>query len=73
MVWDEAQSARAALQVTYRIATAQGNPLSEQGGAVGAAPDGVEILEGFITDISNRKAAGMICARHAWLASWKCR
>ncbi len=73
MVWDEVQAAvreGRLFQVTYRIATAQGEVrwVWEQGGAVGAAPDGVEILEGFIADISNRKAAEEdLRSSRAWL------
>ena len=60
-VWQEVQSAvreGRRFQVTYRIATAEGESLWvwEQGGAVGVAADGVEGLEGFVTDISDRRA-----------------
>ncbi len=73
MVWDEVQAAvreGRLFQLTYRIATAQGEMrwVWEQGGAVSTAPDGVELLEGFIADISNRKAAEEdLRSSRAWL------
>jgi PAS domain S-box-containing protein len=57
-------------QLTYRLVTASGDArwVWEQGGAVGVAPDGIEILEGFIADISDRKAAEEdLRASRAWL------
>ncbi len=59
-VWDEVQHAieeDSAYQLTYRVTTSDGEArwVAEQGCAVHAADGSVEALEGFITDISDRK------------------
>ena len=58
-IWREVQSAveeQRAFRVTYRIRNAHGDErwVWEQGRAV-AEEDGVQVLEGFITDVSDRK------------------
>jgi len=68
-VWDEVQQAlleRRPFQLTYRIRTAAGEDkwVWEQGQGV-FSPDGtLEALEGFITDISDRKRAEEVRNRH---------
>jgi PAS domain S-box-containing protein len=73
MVWDEVQAAvrqGRRFQLTYRIATAQGDMrwVWEQGSAVGTAPDGVALLEGFIADVTDRKSTEEdLRSSRAWL------
>jgi PAS domain S-box-containing protein len=72
-VWQDVQAGvrgGRSYKLTYRIITASGDTrwVWEQGGAVGAAADGTEMLEGFIADVSDRKAAEEdLRASRAWL------
>jgi PAS domain S-box-containing protein len=61
-VWDEVQQAlaqRGRFQLEYRIRTAQGEEkwVWEQGVGVFSSAGGLQALEGFITDITERKRA----------------
>ncbi|NPV58083.1 MAG: PAS domain S-box protein [Actinobacteria bacterium] len=62
MVWvtvQEALEAGEPYQITYRIRTSSGKEkwVWEQGRGVGRNENGVEVLEGFITDITDRRRA----------------
>jgi PAS domain S-box-containing protein len=59
-MWEAVQQGLAAdgtFEVTYRIVTADGTTkwMWERGRVVDSAPDGTDVLEGFITDITDRK------------------
>ena len=61
-VWDGVQTALAKsepFKLTYRIVAADGHEkwVWEQGRATGKSPDGTEMLEGFIVDITDRVRA----------------
>ncbi len=72
-VWQEVQACTRQgrrFEITYRILTASGEMrwVWEQGGVVGVAADGTEILEGFLSDVSDRKAVEEdLHASRAWL------
>ncbi|MBM3121093.1 MAG: PAS domain S-box protein, partial [Chloroflexi bacterium] len=73
LVWQAVQAAvedGRRFQLSYRILTAEGGErwVWEQGGAVAADADGTLMLEGFIADITDRRAAeDELRTSRAWL------